>query len=246
MKFPRPYHLFVVDDDFSQRARLCAYLEKYGLLITQMKTGEEMLLRIHRVRPDLIVLNAVLPNMSGLCACRELRADGDRIPIILLNDHGDDIERVLALETGADDCLSEPYTSRELLARVRAVLRRASSAPGGLWDSNVPIQIGDYEFNVARRSLIRGKDVRILKTVEFSMLAELTVNAGISVSRERLRAVSHGRDQAISLRAVDATVVRLRKLLEPNPGAPRYIQTVRGHGYVFIKNEQKGWHERST
>lgn len=239
MKGERPYHLFVVEEDVVARDRLGTYLEKHGLLITHMTTAEDMLLRMHRVRPDLIVLDAELPKMSGLCACRKLRADGDRVPLILLTDHGEEIERVLALEMGADDCLSKPYTSRELLARVRAVLRRASLAPGASLEPNISIRIGEYEFNVAGRSLLRGGETRILKTVEFAMLAELTTNAGISVSRERLMAVSHGRDEKVSLRAVDAAMVRLRKLLEPDPGVPRYIQTVRGHGYVFVPYEAK-------
>lgn len=234
MDHRRPYHLFIVKGDVAQRDMICCYLEKHGLNVTPMATAEEMLRRVHRMRPDLIVLDAGLPNMSGLLACRKLRAEGDGVPIILLTARGEEIERVIGLEMGADDCLSKPYQERELLARVRAVLRRTSVTPGSPRDSSAPIQIGQFVFDVAARSLHRGDIVRVLNTVEYALLAELTKNAGITVSRERLMAASHTRDVTVSLRAVDAAVVRLRKLLEPDPAVPRYIQTVRGHGYVFV------------
>ncbi len=233
----RPYHLFVVEDDVALRDMLSSYLEKQGVVVTPMASAEEMLHRIHRVRPDLIVLDVGLPNMSGLDACRQLRAEGDRVPIIFLTARSEEIDRLLGLEMGADDYLSKPFSARELLARVRAVLRRAAFTPGAPLDSNASIRIGDYMFEVSARSLHRGSDVRILNTVEYAMLAELTTNAGVTVSRERLMAVSHTRREAVSLRAVDAAVVRLRKALEPEPAMPRYIQTVRGHGYVFVPGE---------
>ena len=230
----RPYHLFVVEDDAALRDMLCNYLEKQGLIVTPMVAAEDMLHRIHRLRPDLIVLDLGLPKMSGLDACRNLRAQGDRVPIVLLTARSEEIDRVLGLEMGADDYLSKPFSARELLARVRAILRRSAFTPGAPLDSSASIQIGDYVFMVAARSLHRGNDIRVLNTVEYAMLAELTTNAGITVSRERLMAVSHTRREAVSLRAVDAAVVRLRKALEPDPAMPRYIQTVRGHGYVFV------------
>lgn len=235
----RPYHLFVVEGDGAVRDTLCGYLEREKLIVTPMATAAEMLRRVHRVRPDLIVLDAGAPIMSGLGACRKLRAEGDRVPIILLVRHGEEIERVVGLEMGADDCLSKPYGHRELLARVRAVLRRTAVTPGAPLDSSASIQIGEYVFDVAARSLSRSNNVRVLNTIEYTMLAELTTNAGIPVSRARLVAVSHLREDAVSLRAVDAAMVRLRRLLEPDPAVPRYIQTVRGHGYVFLPGATK-------
>ncbi|BFG80565.1 two-component system response regulator OmpR [Paraburkholderia terrae] len=239
MDHGRPYHLFVVESDVELRDILCSYLENQGLVITPMATAEDMLRRVHRVRPDLIVLDARLPKMPGLVACRKLRAEGDRVPIILLTARSEEIERVIGLEMGADDCLSKPYQERELLARVRAVLRRTGVSPGAPRDSSAPIQIGQFTFDVAARRLHRGDNVRVLNTVEYALLAELTRNAGITVSRERLMAASHTRDDNVSLRAVDAAVVRLRKLVEPDPAVPRYIQTVRGHGYVFVPIETR-------
>ena len=230
----RPYRLFVVEDDVVQRGMLCRYLEKQGLAVTPMTTAEEMLHRIHRMRPDLIVLGAGLARMSGFDACRKLKAEGDRVPIILLTARSEPVDRVLGLEMGADDCLSRPFLDRELLARVRAVLRRAAFTPGAPLASRASIRIGEHVFSVADRSLRRGNDMRVLNAVEYAMLAELATNAGITVSRERLVAVSHTHEDLVSLRAVDTAIVRLRRAVEPDPAAPRYIQTVRGHGYVFV------------
>jgi two-component system, OmpR family, phosphate regulon response regulator OmpR len=230
----KPYHLFVVEDDVSLRDMLRNYLEKQGMVVTAIGSAEDLLQRIHRLRPDLVILDVGLPRMSGLEACRKLRADGDPVPIILLTARSEEIDRVLGLEMGADDYLSKPFSARELLARVRAVLRRAVFTPGSPKESTGSVPIGDYVFAVGARCLHRGSEVRVLNTVEYAMLAELTMNPGVTVSRERLMAVSHTRKEAVSLRAVDAAVVRLRKSVEPDPAAPRYIQTVRGHGYMFV------------
>jgi len=235
----RPYHLFVVEDDVALRDMLCNYLEKQDLVVTAMSSAEDLLQRLHRLRPDLVILDVGLPRMSGLDACLKLRSDGDRVPIILLTARSEEIDRVLGLEMGADDYLSKPFSARELLARVRAVLRRANITPGSPKDSNATIVIGEFEFAVAARSLRRGTEVRVLNTVEYAMLAELVLNPGVTVSRERLMAVSHTRKDAVSLRAVDAAVVRLRRLLELDPASPRHIQTVRGHGYVFVPRNLK-------
>ncbi|MBX9794905.1 MAG: response regulator [Burkholderiaceae bacterium] len=239
MEEERPYHLFVVEDDVALRGMLCHYLGKQGLRVTALCNAEDLLQRIHRVRPDLVILDVGLPAMSGLDACRHLRAHGDRMPIILLSAHNEAIDRVVGLEMGADDYLGKPFSARELLSRVRAVLRRATFIPGAPQGSSASIVIGDFVFEVAARRLKRGEEFRVLNTVEYAMLAELATNPGIAVSRERLVAASHTRRDAVSLRAVDATVVRLRKALEPNPAVPRYIQTVRGHGYVFVPSDAK-------
>ncbi|WP_440532714.1 response regulator [Variovorax sp. YR566] len=234
MEFGRPDHLFVVEGDVAFRDMLCCYLEEQGVASTPMASAEEMLRRIHRVRPDLIVLNARLPRMSGLDACRRLRADGDKVPIIFLTPRDEEIDRLLGLEMGADDCLSKPFSARELVARVRAVLRRTAFTPGAPLATGASIPIGACVFQVGQRSLDCGGELRVLSTVEYAMLAELATNAGVPISRERLLAVSHGREQKVSLRAVDAAMVRLRRALEPDPAHPRYIQTVRKHGYVFV------------
>jgi two-component system, OmpR family, phosphate regulon response regulator OmpR len=230
----KPYHLFVVEDDASLREMLTTYLEKQGLVVTTMPSAEDLLKRIHRLRPDLIVLDVGLPGMNGLEACQRLRLEGDKVPIILLTARSEEVDRVMGLEMGADDYLSKPFSARELLARIRAVMRRAIAPPGLTSMQQPSVNIGEFVFSPATRSLHRGQEVRVLNTVEFSLLAELVGSPGVPVSRERLLAASHGRGDTLLLRAVDTAVMRLRRLIEPDPSEPRYIQTVRGHGYMFV------------
>lgn len=233
----RPHHLFVVEDDTAMRDMLSSYLEGQGLAVTAMPSAEDLMRRMHRIRPDLIVLDVTLPGESGLDACRRLRAQGDRVPIVLLTARTEEVDRVLGLEMGADDYLGKPFSARELLARIRAVLRRASVPPGvpaGPWAEAREIPIGEHVFVPATRSLHSPRETRVLSTVEYALLAELASNPQVPISRERLVAVSHGRDEAVMPRTVDVAIMRLRKLVEPDPAVPRYIQTVRGHGYMFV------------
>ena len=174
MDVARPHHLFVVEDDTAMRDMLCAYLEKQGLAVTGMATAEELMRRIHRLRPDLVVMDVSLPGESGLQACQRLRAEGDRVPIILLTARTEEIDRVLGLEMGADDYLGKPFSARELLARIRAVLRRASHVPGLPLAQGGPVPIGQFQFEPATRSLVGPDgDIRMLSTVEYTMLVEL-------------------------------------------------------------------------
>jgi two-component system phosphate regulon response regulator OmpR len=237
MSSTRPYHLYVVEDDHELRHMLCGYLESRGIAVTPVPSAEEMLRGLGQARPDLIVLDVGLPGMSGLQACQRLRADGDRVPVIMLTAHADEVDRVVGLEMGADDYVGKPFSARELLARVHAVLRRvglAPAMPAGGAAAAATVPIGEFVFHVASRSLHRGSEVRVLNTVEHALLAELTASPGAAISRERLLAVSHTRKEPVMLRAVDAAIMRLRRVVEPEPGAPRFIQTVRGQGYMFV------------
>jgi two-component system, OmpR family, phosphate regulon response regulator OmpR len=238
----KPYHLYVVEDDADVRDMLTNYLEKQGMVVTAMRSADDMLKRIHRLRPDLIVLDVGLPGTSGLEACRKLRADGDKVPIILLTARSEEIDRVIGLEMGADDYLGKPFSARELLARIHAILRRATVVIGAPIASSAqsaqPIAIGAHRFVVATRSLHSGvngsETTRVLNTVEYALLCELALNANVPISRERLLAASHGRGEELLLRTVDTGIMRLRRLVEPDPAMPRYIQTVRGEGYMFV------------
>lgn len=240
LEMSKPYHLFVVEDDAQLRDMLGAYLEKQGLTVTSMPSAEDLLKRMHRLRPDLIVLDVGLPGMSGLQACQKLRLEGDRVPIILLTARSEEVDRILGLEMGADDYLGKPFSARELLARVHAVLRRSTVTPGTPIGQAVPVRIGEYTFVSASRSLTRGEETRILNTIEYALLAELVANPSVAISRERLLAASHTRSEAVLLRTVDVAIMRLRKVVEPDPTQPRYIQTVRGHGYMFVPHIESG------
>jgi two-component system phosphate regulon response regulator OmpR len=231
----RPHHLYLVEDDPALRGMLSTYFTQYGMDLTAMASAEEMFSQIERRKPDLILMDVALPGISGLEACQRLRQRGVPIGIILLTGRTDEVDRIVGLEMGADDYVDKPFSARELLARARAVLRRGHfPAPAPATATETAVQIGDWRFMPASRSLCRGQAVRVLNTVEYALLSELTASAGRPVSRERLLSVSHaGKDTAL-LRAVDASILRLRRLVESDPSNPRYIQTVRFHGYMFV------------
>jgi two-component system phosphate regulon response regulator OmpR len=233
----KPYHLFVVEDDVALRDMLTAYFAKQGMVATGITSAEDFLRRLDRLRPDLVVLDVTLPGISGLQACQRLRAMGDQIPIILLTARTEEVDRVMGLEMGADDYLGKPFSARELLARTRAVLRRQPAVVGLPQPNQAAVSIGPRVFDTASRCLV-GQDgaARVLNTVEYALLIELTANPGRPVSRERLLAASHDREVVVLPRTVDVAIMRLRKLVEPNQAEPRYIQTVRGHGYMFVPN----------
>jgi two-component system, OmpR family, phosphate regulon response regulator OmpR len=230
----KPYHVYVVDADAATRDSLRGFFELHGLTVTAMDSAHELLRRMHRMRPDLVVLEMELPGTSGLQACQKLRADGDRVPLIFLSTRGEEIDRILGLEMGADDLLVRPYSPRELLARVHAVLRRAIVPPGLPMLAMAPVNIGALQFDLASRCLLEGERLQVLSTVEYAVLAELVANPGVAISRERLLSASHARAEGLLLRAVDVAVMRLRKRVEPDPAHPRFIQTIRGHGYMFV------------
>jgi len=240
MENDRPCHLVLVEDDLALSDMLAAYLRKQGFEVTAMAKAEALLAHLSGQRPDLILMDIGLPGLNGLDACRKLRTDGIDVPLMLLTARNDEIDRVLGLEMGADDYLGKPFSTRELLARVRALLRRAAHKAATTpvtslrADTTADVRIGDQLFMTASRGLQRGGDMRILSTVEYAILAELVLNPNAAITRERLLEVSHPRVDDVMPRAVDAAIVRLRKALEPEPGRPRYIQTVRGHGYVFV------------
>jgi len=230
----KPYHVYVVDAEAGSRDTLRSYFEAHGLTVTAMDSAGELLRRMHRLRPDLVVLAMELPGTSGLQACQRLRAEGDRVPLIFISDRADEVDRVLGLEMGADDLVTRPYSARELLARVHAVLRRAIVPPGLPILAMPPIAIGRLQFDIASRCLHDAGRLHVHSTVEYAVLAELVANPGVAISRERLLAASHSRAEGLLLRAVDVAVMRLRKRIEPDAAQPRFIQTIRGHGYMFV------------
>lgn len=230
---PARRHLCIVDADRRRRQRLSDYLERQGLTVTLLSQVEPLLQGLPRHRPDLAVLATPLPGLDGLQACQRLRARGDRLPIIVTPVSDDEVERILALEMGADDCLRPPFSGRELLARVHAVLRRCEARPAPAAETP-PVALGGWTFHATSRCLRRGPQTRVLRTVEHALLAALTAQPGQVLARERLLAHWHARPGGVTPRSVDAAVMRLRRLVEPDPAQPRYIRTVRGHGYLFV------------
>jgi two-component system phosphate regulon response regulator OmpR len=231
-----PDHILIVDDDREIRELLATYLEKNGLKATAVATGRQMRAVLADTPVDLVVLDLMMPGEDGLSVCRRLRAANDRTPIIMLTAKGEDVDRIVGLEVGADDYLGKPFNPRELLARVHAVLRRRPplEAPGAPSTENETVTFGPFAFDLGSRTLKKDGEELSLTTGEFAMLKALVRHPRQPLSREKLAQLARGREFEPFDRSLDVQISRLRKLVESDAAAPRYIQTVWGVGYVFV------------
>ena len=228
--------ILVVDDDVRIRDLLRRYLTQEGFDVVQAEDGKSLTRILLREAVDLIVLDLMMPGEDGLSICRRLRAANDRTPIIMLTAKGEDVDRIVGLEVGADDYLGKPFNPRELLARVHAVLRRrpTQEAPGSPAGDNQVVSFGPFTFDLGARTLRRDEEDLPLTTGEFAMLKALVRHPRQPLSREKLAQLARGREFEPFDRSLDVQVSRLRKLVEVDATAPRYIQTVWGVGYVFV------------
>jgi len=228
-------HLLVVDDDARLRDLLTRYLGEQGFDVKAVADGQQMDKLRSREHFHLIVLDLMMPGEDGLSICRRLRGTGDLTPIIMLTAKGDEVDRIVGLEMGADDYLPKPFNPRELLARIHAVLRRQGNRPPGAPDNEAEnIRFGNLEVDLAARTLKRGDELLPLTTGEFAVLKVLLHHPRQPLSRDKLMTLARGREQGPFDRAIDVQVSRLRKLIEADPAQPRYLQTVWGFGYVFV------------
>ena len=228
--------ILVVDDDARIRDLLRRYLTQEGFDVVQAEDGKSLTRILLRETVDLIVLDLMMPGEDGLSVCRRLRAANDRTPIIMWTAKGEDVDRIVGLEVGADDYLGKPFNPRELLARIHAVLRRrpTQEAPGSPSSENEIVQFGPFSFDLGARTLRRGSEDLPLTTGEFAMLKTLVRHPRQPLSREKLAQLARGREFEPFDRSLDVQVSRLRKLVEIDAASPRYIQTVWGVGYVFV------------
>lgn len=236
MADPATTRVLVVDDDRRLRDLLTQFLSGQGFAVRSVADGRAMDEALGAEGADLIVLDLMLPGEDGMSICRRLRARGDRTPIIMLTAKGDDADRIAGLDTGADDYLAKPFNPRELVARMNAVLRRVAPEvpPGAPADSDVPIRFGPFELHLGKRRLCRDGVPLPLTSGEFALLKALATHPGTTLSRERLMELARGREIGMLERTIDVQVSRLRKLIEDDPSHPRFLQTVWGHGYVFV------------
>jgi len=226
--------ILLVDDDARLRELLLRYLQSQGFEAKGVGDGAQMRQALDRGHYDLIVLDLMLPGEDGLEICRRLRGQGDTTPIVMLTAKGDEIDRIVGLEIGADDYLPKPVNPRELLARIRSVLRRARPAPGAPRAEGGEIRFGAFRLDLGRRELSREGESLRLTSGEFAVLAVLLRHPRQPLSRDRLMSLARGREHEAFERSMDVTVARLRRLLEDDARNPRIIQTVWGVGYVYV------------
>ncbi len=230
MSADRPVVL-VVDDEESLVEALVTGLEREGFEVHSAADGVEALDRFAAVRPDVVLLDVMLPRISGLDVCRQIRKQS-RVPIIMVSAKGSEIDTVVGLEVGADDYVSKPYRLRELVARVRAVLRRSPVTVDG--DEPSELVVGDVSLDPERYEVtVRGEPVR-LPLKEFELLEVLLDNAGRVVTRDSLIDQVWGHDYVGDTKTLDVHVKRLRAKIETDPTAPQRIVTIRGLGYKYV------------
>ena len=227
--------LLVVDDDLRLRDLLGQYLTAQGYSVDLVADAAAMDKKLAHNPYALMVLDVMLPGEDGLAICRRLRGNGQLIPIIMLTAKGDEIDRILGLEMGADDYLPKPFNPRELLARINAILRRKSVAlPGAPDVEQGTVKFGPYSLDFATRQLTKQGAAISLTSGEFALLKTLASHAHQPLSRDKLMELARGREHEAFDRSIDVQISRLRKLLEQDPAKPRLIQTVWGFGYVFV------------
>jgi DNA-binding response OmpR family regulator len=224
-----PRHILVVEDEMKIARVVRDYLEHAGFGVTVTGDGDAALASARGTKPDLVVLDLGLPGRDGLDVARELRRTS-AVPIVILTARGDETDRIVGLEIGADDYVVKPFSAKELVARVRAVLRRSDPATGSMAEL---LRVGDLEIDLVRmRVTVAGRPVDLTPT-EFDLLVTLARDPGRVFTRGQLLDAIRGVAIESYERAIDAHVKNLRKKIEPTAGAPRYLLTVHGVGYRF-------------
>ena len=231
--------LLLADDDPSITSSLGPFLERAGFQVLIAIDGEAALQKAQAQKPDLIILDVLMPRLDGREVLRCLRRLGQWTPTILLTQVGESTERALALEEGADDYLNKPFDPHELLARLRAVLRRAQPGQPSLSAAWI-LNAGDLSIDRrARRALLQGKILNLTPKA-FAVLEYLMTHPDECISRERLLEAVWGWEYPAGTRTVDTRIAELRRLLDDNPGQPTYIETLPGEGYRFVASVRSG------
>ncbi len=225
---PRTQTILVVDDDEDLRDTVSLALEKEGYRTVQAAEGRAGFEQALLLRPDLLLVDLRLPGMTGVEICKQLRAAGMTTPIIVLSAVGEEIDKVLLLEIGADDYVVKPFGARELVARIRAVLRRSSA------DTRKVMRVGEVEVDLERRIVTRGNEEIKLTPAEYNLLAFFLHHPDRALTRDMILNSVWGYSFMSNTRTVDAHVLKLRQKLEADPNVPRHILTVHGVGYRFL------------
>ena len=246
MNTPIKHRILVVDDDLRLRDLLKRYLSEQGFAVDTVPDGQALDRAMTRNRYDLMVLDVMLPGEDGFTICRRLRGADNQIPVIMLTAKGDDVDRIVGLEMGADDYLPKPFNPRELVARINAVMRRQAPLPlpGAPSDTEELVEFGPFVLNLGTRTLTKQGATMPLTSGEFSLLKVLVQHSRTPLSRDKMMELGRGREHESFDRSIDVQVSRLRRLLGEDSASPRYIQTVWGFGYVFVPDGVKHHNEK--
>jgi len=228
--------ILVVDDDSELRLLIKEYLEKNGFIVDTVESGETMDGYLGNSKADLIILDLMLPGEHGLSIAQRLKKQME-IPIIIVSAQGDDVDRIVGLEIGADDYLAKPFNPRELLARVRAVLRRSSTSIALGNNESDKLTFGEFEVDISAHRLTRGSDLISLTSGEFDLLSILVKNPNKVLDRDRILDLLTGAERSPFDRSIDVRITRLRAKIEVDPANPLYIKTIWGKGYMFCPGE---------
>ncbi|WP_250453418.1 response regulator [Caballeronia sp. ATUFL_M2_KS44] len=226
--------IIVLDDEAELRNMLQRFLTSQGFDVRVVENGKRLDRYLQREPYDLLVLDWMMEPEDGLSVCRRLRTEGHTLPILMLTAKGDPVDKVVGLETGADDYLAKPFLPQELVARVRALLRRQKIAAGDPTLTSQIIRFGDFRLDLGKQRLFRGGDPFDIHSAQMQLLNALGSSPNRAVSRDNLIARTRGRDHDALDRSIDVQVLRLRQLIEDDPAKPRFIKTVWGVGYMLL------------
>lgn len=223
--------ILIIEDDRTTIELIKASLEKDGFEVTAISDGEAGLAQVRRSPPDLLLLDLMLPKLPGLEVCRQIRSDDNlnRLPILMLTARGDEMDRVVGLEVGADDYVTKPFSPRELVARVKALLRRAEPPPEG----EKVVEVGKLKIDPTSYRVTRAGKPVPLSTLEFKLLHFLAARPNRVFTRDQLLDAVWGADRFVTPRSIDVYVRRLREKIENDPENPTHLKTMRGAGYMF-------------
>ncbi len=231
--------ILVVDDDAGIRDLLADYLQLQGYAVATAADGREMDARLGEAAPALVVMDLMLPGEDGLALTRRVKAAAG-CPVIMLSARGEDVDRIVGLEVGADDYLAKPFNPRELLARIRAVLRRPAAQAGQAGEAGEVFRFGPYALDLAAQQLSREGEEIALTQAEFALLKVFVEHPNRALSRDQIMDWLKGFERDPFDRSVDVRVTRLRRKIEDDPAHPAYIRTVWGQGYLFAPKGKGG------
>ncbi|AZG15815.1 MULTISPECIES: response regulator [Cupriavidus] len=228
------HRIIVLDDEAELRNMLQRFLTGHGFQVRAVADGKQLNRYLQREPYDLLVLDLMMEPEDGLTICRRLRAEGQTLPILMLTAKGEPADRVVGLDTGADDYLAKPFLPDELVARIRALLRRQKIAAGDPTVTSQTLSFGEFRFDVGKQTLTRAGEPVAVHSAQMLLLHALGSSPNRAVSRENLLARARGRDHDALDRSIDVQILRLRQIVEEDPSRPRFIKTVWGVGYMLV------------